>query len=139
MRSLSSIFKDIFENNTTGFFGFAVNTWATLIGRIFTTVSEGLAGLTGGTIDLAGMFDGLVNAPINFWMASHFLVFVYGFFAIMAIGFVASMTHRKPLSGEAVTAKIGTFILCLFGYTVPVLNLIPWVSIWTWVVWKNPE
>ena len=60
-------------------------------------------------------------------------------FQLILAWFAFSLAGVRSLSGEASSAKLGTFALAAIGICIPVLNLFPLILIWTTVVWLKPR
>jgi hypothetical protein len=45
----------------------------------------------------------------------------------------------KPLSGEGAGLKQGMFLLAIIGYSMPLVNIFPWVLLYIIAVWRHPR
>ena len=95
-------------------------------------VVAGVGMLFGFDINLVSMADGLFVLTLTFIMA-------LGFFTLMVLHLNYTLANLRPLSGEASGLKIGMFLLAMVGYSMPLLNLFPWVLLWMVAVWKYPK
>lgn len=92
----------------------------------------GVGLLFGFDINLIKMADGL-------FLITYALILALGFFTLMIVYLQYTMAMLRPLSGEASGLKMGMFILAIVGYSIPLLNLFPWVLLWMGAVWKYPR
>ena len=67
------------------------------------------------------------------------MIIVIGFFSLLIAHLQYSLALLNPLSGNKEGLKKGVFLLCLFGYSAPILNLFPWILLWLAVIWKYPK
>jgi hypothetical protein len=105
------------------------------IRRIVGALNEVIASLTGFNL---GDFFANFN-PANIYTATLGILFAYAVLLLLSVGLLYLLAGLKPLSGRGSGFKITAFIACLIGYTLPILNLLPWVLLWTTAVWKNPK
>jgi len=95
---------------------------------ILATVSS-VFGVTSGPVDMAKGYS----------LAVYIIIIALGFFSLLVAFFQYTLAFLNPLSGEQTGLKKGVFLLCLFGYAAPILNLFPWIYLWLAVVWKYPK
>lgn len=95
-------------------------------------IVEGAAAIVGVDLSLTGISTG-------FFTVTYVLVLAVGLVTIFAAFFQYTLAFLKPLSGEMAGLKMGTFLIVLFGYSTPLLNLFPWIFLWMTVVWKYPK
>jgi hypothetical protein len=99
---------------------------------IASKISSALAGLASfAGIDL-GIAGGIFAIP---WL----IVMVIGILSLATASIQYTFALLHPLSGDGAGLKIGTFLLAIVGYTVPIANLFPWVVVFVLVVWKYPR
>jgi hypothetical protein len=104
---------------------------ADAISWTLSTVGAGLNALFG--FDITGIsFDGFFVA---FWL----VVMMFGIFVLLVIYLMYKIALLEPFSGRGAGAKHGAFLLALIGYSLPVLNLVPWFIFWTLAVWRYPK
>lgn len=92
------------------------------------TVLEGVFGFDPTVVDFDGFFVAL-------WL----IVMMFGLFILMAIYLIYKLALLEPLSGNGSGAKHGAFLIAFIGYSLPVLNLVPWFIFWTIAVWRYPK
>lgn len=63
-------------------------------------------------------------------LAIIFLFFIYLYYKILFL---------NPLDGQWAGLKMGMFLMTLIGYSLPLLNLLPWFMLWTGAVWIKPK
>lgn len=76
---------------------------------------------------------------INLFMLTYMLLFVFGIVTIAGVYLIYKTAGLNPLNGRGNGAKIGTLVLSLIGYSIPILNMLPWFYFWTIVVNKYPK
>jgi hypothetical protein len=64
---------------------------------------------------------------------------VMGIFILVMLYVTYRSVKLKPLSGNKAVLKQAAFAIALFGYSCPLLNLLPWGLLVVWVVWLYPE
>lgn len=67
------------------------------------------------------------------------LVHLLGLFSLTGIYITYKAALLKPISGSKAILKQGAFAIALLGYSIPVLNLLPWGLLVMGVVWLYPE
>jgi hypothetical protein len=77
--------------------------------------------------------------PTNFFVLTHVLLILVGWGMLLAIGIIYTMTGQKAFSGQGAAGKNAMFILALFGYALPLVNILPLFFFWTLMVLKNPR
>lgn len=95
-------------------------------------LAAGVKFISGIDINLAAMADGLFIIP-------YVLIIAIGILTILGAYLQYSLSFLRPLSGEKSGLKLGLLLLALIGYSVPLLNLFPWVLLWMAAVWKYPR
>jgi hypothetical protein len=99
---------------------------------ITSSLSEAVGWVIG--VDLAEIAN-----PANYFMGGQAVVFILGLATLLIIGISYQLSFINCLYGKHAGLKIGTFILALFGYMIPIFNIIPWFIFWVLVVWRYPE
>jgi len=94
-----------------------------------TWIGQALAAAAGVVESAVSLFGGslALATPISIATGLHFLVFGLSLFFLLITMFVYALSGQSPLWGTRSTAKVGAFLLCLIGYSVPGFNLFPWV------------
>ncbi len=95
--------------------------------------------LIAGAASIVGIDASLTGISTSFFTVTYLLVLALGLLSIFAAFLQYTLAFLKPLSGEMAGLKQGTFLLVLFGYSTPLLNLFPWILLWMAVVWKYPK
>lgn len=88
--------------------------------------------ITGTSISLSDMSAGIFVA---LWMVS----FALGLVTLFGASLQFMMSLIYSLSGDRTSMKYIVFMMAIFGYAVPLLNLFPWFLIYVAVVWKYPK
>lgn len=109
----------------------AVGWMASAITWTLDTVSAGLEALFG--------FDPFAANLGHFFVGFWLVVMAFGFFMLLTIYLIYALSFLRPLSGDGSGAKMGMFLLALIGYSIPVLNLLPWFLPWTIAVLRYPK
>lgn len=82
-------------------------------------------------------------SPTDIMTALFFIFYIIalasGLITLIGAYLQHAITMSKPLGGEGAGFKIGTFLLALVGYSVPVLNLFPWALVWLFAISKYPR
>lgn len=115
----------------------------------FTIIGKKVAGAVvdaaGGVLSYVNKFIGdtlgvdLFKVVEGFYGAVYVLLMGYAIILLLTIYIVYKISFLRPLSGEKAGLKIGVFILAVVGYSVPILNLLPWFVAWTFVVGRYPK
>ncbi len=82
-------------------------------------------------------------SPTDIIVALFFLfyivVFTIGIITLLATYLQHTLAMNKPLGGEGGGAKTSALLLAIIGYSVPLLNLFPWVLVWLFTISKYPR
>ena len=73
------------------------------------------------------------------FIATHAIVMAIGFFSLLAAFLQYKISGLNPLNGNQSSLKQVSLLLILIGYSMPILNLFPWMYVWIIVVWKYPK
>jgi hypothetical protein len=120
MGGLSSLGKSISEDN----FLFKI------VGKIVEKSADFLKNIIGfGLDDIAGAF----------YFITYMVVLAIGLITLLSAFIQHTLALNHPLSGRGAGFKIGAFLLALIGYSIPLLNLFPWVLIWLFAISKYPR
>jgi hypothetical protein len=92
-----------------------------------------------GAAYIVGIDTSLTAISTSFFTVTYLLILAIGLICIFAAFLQYTLAFLKPLSGEMAGLKQGTFLLVLFGYSTPLLNIFPWILLWMAVVWKYPK
>lgn len=92
---------------------------------------------TQAVINLFG-FD-LSKMAFDLFLASQVIILTLGLICIFALYMQYKLAGLNPFFGKGASFKIGMFLLALFGYSMPVLNLLPFVFLWMLAVWMYPR
>lgn len=107
------------------FFGFTAAITYSYIGDVVTAVAT-FAGFSEPNLVAIG-FWGLIMAGSIGWMS------------LLAASFHAHLWGLYPINGRGGSVKTGTLLLALVLYCLPLLNMFPWICIWTWTVKIYPK
>jgi len=92
-----------------------------------------------GAAAIVGIDASLTSISTSLFTVTYLLVLAVGLITIFTAFLQYTLAFLNPLSGEMAGLKHGTFLLVLFGYSTPLLNLFPWILLWMAVVWKYPK
>ncbi len=103
---------------------------------VYNTFSEGVSWLLNQIfgVDLSAVAD-----PTSYFVLANFLVFLIGLSTLIIMGIIYQISFIKCVFGKHASLKIGMLIIAIFGYMVPIFNIIPWFIFWVLVVWRYPE
>ncbi len=108
--------------------GFSVWLIFQLPMALFMLMSFGLTGLAGILFDASELFTIFYLMFLGFVIFQLFLIYMlYKFLGL------------EPLGGEGSGFKYGALIMVFIGYSIPLLNLLPWFYVWTFAVWLKPK
>ena len=82
---------------------------------------------------------GLTDAIAGLFFIFYIIVFVVGMITLMGAYLQHSTVMNNPLNGEASGLKTGALLLAIIGYSVPLLNMFPWVLVWLFTISKYPR
>lgn len=108
-------------------------------GGILGWATTAASAIVEGAAAIVGIETDLVSISTSFFTVTYLLVLAVGLLTIFAVFLQYTLAFLKPLSGEMAGLKQGTFLLVLFGYSTPLLNIFPWILLWMVVVWKYPK
>lgn len=91
-------------------------------------VLEGIFGFDPTTVDFTGFFVAL-------WL----IVMLFGFFILLVIYLIYTISLLHPLSGTGSGTKYSALLIAIIGYSIPLLNLFPWFIFWTLAIWRYPK
>ncbi len=100
------------------------------------SVAKGIVKLVDETfgIDLT-VFD-----PMNLFLIFNAIMLAYAIVLLLIIYLVYTFLDLEPLlAGKGGAAKTGAFLMCFIGYTIPLINIVPWVLFWLRAIYKNTE
>lgn len=98
----------------------------------------GLRGLIDSALEYAGI-GSLSLEPQGLFIITFVIMFAFGLTTLLGVYLIYKAANLSPLGGEGGGLKIGTFIIALVGYMIPILNLFPWFYIWTMAVQRHPK
>ena len=58
---------------------------------------------------------------------------------LLVVYLVYKMALLEPVGGKGSGFKYSMLVLALIGYSLPLLNLFPWVGLWILAIVKNPK
>lgn len=89
-----------------------------------------------------GMFniDISIFLPDNMFMITWiFIIGFFGIFQLFLMWLLYKLVLLKPLDGKSSGLKYSTLLLAMVGYSIPLLNLFPWFTVWAAAVWVRPK
>jgi hypothetical protein len=93
----------------------------------------------GGTLLITGTAISLNDMSTAVFMVLWTVPFTLGMVTLLVASIQYTMSLIHPLSGDNAGMKYVAYIIAIFGYSVPLLNLLPWYLIVIRVVWKYPK
>ena len=103
----------------------------------FTRIANSIIRTTADLLRVFG-FD-LIAFAQNFYFISAVLILAIGLFTMMTLYVIYTLARIRCFTGEHAGFKMGMFLLALIGYTVPVVNMFPFVLFWIGAVWLYPR
>jgi hypothetical protein len=116
------------------FLGIGAGLKATWLGR---TVAKGAEAVNAVTSVFGADFSSL--APTSVGLSLNFLLFGLLLLGILGTVFAYTIRGQDPLFGSYSEAKIGALIVAIMGYSLPLINLFPWIGLYIYVMWKSPR
>jgi len=84
-------------------------------------------------------FDLKTLAPDNLFMVTYLVIIAFALMQFFIIYIIYKTALINPLGGKKSELKMGTFMLAMAGYSIPLLNIFPWFLVWITAVWLNPK
>lgn len=85
-------------------------------------------------VDILAFFD-----PQTYFFITYAVLMGFFLIQLLIIYMLYLMARLNPLDGEGAGLKTGMLQLALIGYSIPILNIVPWFIFWTIAVWKYPK
>ncbi len=82
---------------------------------------------------------GLTDVVAGLFFLFYIIAFAVGMITLMGTYLQHSTVLNNPLNGEASGLKMGALLLAIIGYSVPLLNMFPWVLVWLFTISKYPR
>lgn len=82
---------------------------------------------------------GLADSAIALFFLSQLVILAVFIFSALALFLQYALAGIHPLSGNGAGVKMGMFLLCLVGYSIPILNIFPFIILWMITVWLFPR
>lgn len=73
------------------------------------------------------------------FMITEMAIIGFGVMSILFLFLQYKMAFINPLSGQHSSLKLGTLLLVIVGYTIPIANMFPFIFLWMAVVWLYPR
>ncbi len=105
------------------------STWIGQLLQRALGVINAAANLLGGDLSLM--------TPLNIALALHFLVFGLSLLCLLGTMMIYAIRGQNPLGGDRMAGKFGALLLCFIGYSTPLLNLLPWVGLYIYIMWRS--
>lgn len=115
----------------TGVVEAATSTW---VGRIVGSVIGGVASV----LEYAGINVSSFN-PTNLFLILLFALAGLSLLVFLITTLVYMIYQLNPLSGKGLAFKYAAVIIVIIGYSMPLLNLFPWILLYIFVVWRYPR
>ena len=80
-----------------------------------------------------------IGDPSNWFTATYFLVVIIGWSTLLIAAIIYLFFMVNPFFGKGAMWKIGGFLIAMFGYLIPGLNILPWFAVYTGAVLIKPE
>ena len=84
--------------------------------------------------DISTLFD-----PMTYFSLTYVIFVVIAFLQLLIVGLLYKLAMLEPLGGKGAGLKYGALMLALVGYSIPVVNIFPWVGLWIFAIWLNPK
>lgn len=101
----------------------------------FETLNDVVAYLSG--FDFAAAFSGFL--PSSLYMFTFSILFAYALILLGSMLFIYQMARINALFGQGASSKVMLFLLCIIGYILPLVNMVPWFLFWNATVWRYPK
>ena len=131
----------IITNSWAGTMWIFVQFWAGLISSLFFGLTAAVTySYFGDVISTVAMWFGYTQPnlmSLGFW----------GLITAAGVGWISlliAVMHAKfwllhPLLGRKGALKTGTFLIAVVLYSIPLLNMVPWIFFWSWIVKIYPK
>lgn len=80
-----------------------------------------------------------IGDPNNWFIATYFLVVIIGWSTLLIAVIIYTFFTVNPFFGKGWAWKIGGFLIALFGYIIPGLNIFPWFALYAGAALIKPE
>jgi hypothetical protein len=85
-------------------------------------------------IDLATFFD-----PMTYFFIVYGVTWPLLMMQLLIVYLVYKLALLEPLGGKGSGLKHSMLVLAMIGYSIPLLNMIPWVAFWILAIYKHPK
>ncbi|KXJ98967.1 MAG: hypothetical protein UZ19_OD1000567 [Parcubacteria bacterium OLB19] len=82
---------------------------------------------------------GLTDVVAALFFLFYIITFTVGMLTLLGAYLQHNTVMNNPLNGEASGLKMGALLLAIIGYSVPLLNMFPWVLVWLFTISKYPR
>ena len=110
----------------------------TILKKVFVAAGSVVAAAAKYLSDIIDLDLTAIN-PTNIWAMTQLLVFIFGMFMLLTVYTVYKINRFEPLSGQSSGLKNSMVLLAIVGYSLPILNLVPWFLLWVIVIWFKPK
>ena len=77
--------------------------------------------------------------PETIFTMMWFVLMGFALIQFLIIALIYKLFRLEPVMGEGASFKIGAIIMYFVGYGMPILNLLPWFSVWLFAIWLKPK
>jgi hypothetical protein len=112
--------------------GMAAAISSVIEGSFILSAAARAASFIGFDTDSLGISGGI-------FMLMYGMTLVIGFISLAITLMMCKLARFSPLSGEKSGMKQGVFLLAVMGYSLPIANLFPWVTLLLLTIWKYPK
>lgn len=117
-------------------FGMGAAISSVIDGSFLLTAAEKV---TGGLASLVGYDAVSLDIAGGTFMLMYGIALVFGFLSLGVALLICKLALFKPLSGKKAGLKNLLFVTALIGYSLPITNLFPWVTLLLLTIWKYPR
>lgn len=115
-------------------------TVTNFLGTIYDyTIGAGISGVDQIFEVIFGFSLLAIGNPSNWFIATYFLVVIIGWSTLLIATTIYLSVLVNPFFGKGALWKIGGFLVAMFGYLIPGLNILPWFAVYTGAVLIKPE
>jgi hypothetical protein len=81
----------------------------------------------------------IIGIALAGYFVCYLLIISITIISITMIFTTMLMNQMRPLSGQAMSLKYGTLLLVFIAYSTPIVNMLPWLLAYLFVVWLYPK
>jgi len=134
--AVDSFFSKNVTASDAGFFTRLADAIINLAAGAVNTVTGALDAITTYLFDfnITTLFD-----PTTYFLITYTLLLFVAMLQLLIIYLVYKLARLEPIGGKGSGLKHSMLLLAIIGYSIPLLNIIPWVGFWLLAIIKNPK